>query len=317
MSSPTAPRKNSKNLLKILRYLLLLVVALTLLVASLGIGAYYYFSRDLAQLDRIEAYNPPLVSEVFDTENRKIGEFWSECRFLTPIQDIPKKMIEAFVASEDERFFQHKGVDPQGIFRAFLTNLRAGHTVQGGSTITQQVTKNLVLSPERSYDRKIKEAILATRIESKLSKDQILYLYLNHIFCGNRAYGVAAAARNYFHKDLKDLNVAEIAMIVGLSKAPSTFNPLVNPERATTRQHYVIDRMKEQGYLTAQEADTAKKTPLAIYRSGTDKDFNLHYAPYFTEHVRRYISEKYGDEALYKGGFKIYTTTSLDMMKAA
>jgi penicillin-binding protein 1A len=315
----TTNNQSSKKspLFKLFRFFLISLIAFILVITGLGIGAYYYFSRDLPQLDKIEDYHPPLVAEVFDADQNKIGEFWSECRFLTPIKEVPDKLIKGFVASEDERFFEHHGVDPWGIFRAFVTNLKAGHVVQGGSTITQQVTKALVLSPERTYDRKIKEAILATKIESKFTKDQILYLYLNQIFFGNRAYGVAAAARNYFHKNLKELNVAEIAMIVGLSKAPSLYNPLVNPERAKLRQQYVIDRMKELGYISKQEAEEAKKTPLKLYRAGTDKEFNLQYAPYFTEYVRRYLQDKYGDDALYKGGWKIYTTASLEMQKAA
>lgn len=268
-------------------------------------------------MDRIEDYKPALVTEVFDADENKIGEFWIECRFLTPIKDIPKKMIQALIATEDERFYQHHGVDPMGIFRAFVTNLKAGQVVQGGSTLTQQVAKALVLSPERTYDRKIKEAIVATQIETNFTKDQILFLYLNQTFFGNRAYGVTAAGRNYFHKELKDLNIAEIAMIIGLSKAPSTFNPLVNPDRAKIRQNYVIDRMAELDYITAQEAAEAKAFPLKIYKAETDKDFNLRGTPYFTETVRRYIHDKYGDDALYKGGWKIYTTASIDMQKAA
>ncbi len=316
MIHSNSPQKRS-FLSKFLRFVFFSTLIVFFLGLTFGTAAYFWFSRDLPKLDKIEDYKPPLVSEVFDADGNKIGEFWIECRFLTPIKDVPKKMIESFVASEDDRFFEHHGVDPWGIVRAMITNLKAGHVVQGGSTITQQVTKALVLSPERTYDRKIKEAILATQIETHLSKEQILFLYLNQTFFGNRAYGVAAAARNYFHKELKDLNIAEIAMIVGLSKAPSTFNPLVNPERAKVRQHYVIDRMQEQGYLTKKEADEAKSFALKVYRSDTDKDFNLQYTPYFTETVRRYIQDKYGDEALYKGGWKIYTTASLDMQKAA
>ncbi len=316
MNSSRLPQKRS-FLPKIFKLIFLSTLMVVLFTLTAVIGAYYYFSKDLPQLDKIEDYRPPLVSEVFDTNNQKIGEFWSECRFLTPVKEVPDKMIKAFIATEDNRFFEHHGVDPWGIFRAFMTNLKAGHVVQGGSTITQQVTKALVLSPERTYDRKIKEAILATKIESHFSKEQILYLYLNQIFFGNRAYGVTAAARNYFHKNLKDLNLAEIAMIVGLSKAPSSFNPLINPERSKIRQHYVIDKMLEQAYISKKEALEAKQTPLSLYKAGTDKDFNLQYAPYFTEHVRRYIQEKYGDDLLYKGGLKIYTTASLDTLQAA
>ncbi len=316
MSSDTQKQKKPFLIRALFFFLKFFTVILIIGTVTIG-GAYVYFSRDLPKMDRIEDYNPALVSEVFDSEGFKIGEFWSECRFLTPIKEVPDRVIKGFLASEDERFFEHHGLDPVGIMRAFITNLKAGHVVQGGSTITQQVTKALVLSPERTYDRKIKEAILATKIESKFSKDQILFLYLNQIFFGNRAYGIAAAARNYFHKTLNELNIAEVAMIAGLSKSPSGFNPLVNPERAKTRQDYVIDRMLQLGFITKQEAQEAKNYKLVLYRAGTDKDFNLQYAPYFVEHVRRALTEKYGTEALYKGGWKIYTTTNLDMQRAA
>src|SRR3990167_7406020 len=159
---------------KLFRFVFYFSVISILLTLMGGAGLYYYFSRDLPKLNKIEDYRPRLVAEVFDANEIKIGEFWSECRFLTPVKEVPDKMIKAFVASEDERFFEHHGVDFLGIFRAFVSNLKAGHVVQGGSTITQQVTKSLVLSPERTYDRKIKEAILATRIERNFTKDQIL-----------------------------------------------------------------------------------------------------------------------------------------------
>ncbi len=317
MKNNTPTQKPSLTLFsKIFRFAFYFFLISILLTVVGGTALYYYFSRDLPKLSKIDDYHPNLVTEIFDDTGKEVGEFWSECRFLTPIKDIPDKLIKGFVASEDERFFAHHGVDFWGIFRAFINNLKAGQVVQGGSTITQQVTKSLVLSPERTYDRKIKEAILATEIEKNLSKDQILYLYLNHIFFGNRAYGVAAAARNYFHKDLKELNIAEIAMIVGLSKAPSAYNPLTNPERAKSRQHYVIDRMREQGYITKKEAEEAKATQLKVYKAGTDKDFNLEYTPYFTEHIRRYLVDKYGEDALYHGGWKVYATVNLDMQKA-
>ncbi len=302
---------------KFVRYIFNFLIFISLVFITTGLGAYYYFSKDLPKLDNIEDYHPPLVAEVFDAENNKVGEFWSECRFLTPIKDIPDKIVKALVATEDERFYQHKGVDPWGILRAFVANLKAGHTVQGGSTLTQQIAKALVLSPERKLKRKIQEAIVATKIESKFSKDQILFLYLNHTFFGNRAYGITAAARNYFHKDLKDLNLAEIAMLVGLPKAPSSFNPLVNPDRAKQRQLYVLSRMNELGYINKQAEEEAKKTPLTFYVADTDKEYNLQNGPYFVEQVRRYIQDKYGDDGLYKGGWKIYTTMNLDMQKAA
>ncbi len=311
MSKETKPRQRS-----FLVFLLYMALILVILGAGAIVGAYFYFSKDLPKLSKIEDYKPPQMSVVYDADQNKIGEFWTERRIVTPIQEIPDKLKKALIATEDERFYTHHGVDPIGIARAFVTNLKAGHVVEGGSTITQQVAKALVLSPEKTYDRKIKEAILATKIESLLSKDQILFLYLNQTYFGNRAYGVASAANNYFHKELKDINTAEAAMIVGLSKAPSTFNPLVNPTRAHARQQYVIDRMHELGFISDEEANEAKSTVLKIYNAGTDQDFNIRYTPYFTEEVRKILNAKYGKQ-LYEGGLKIYTTISLEMYQAA
>lgn len=305
-----------RRILKLFKWLAISAVVLVVLTAATGVGFYFYVSKDLPKLDKIEDYRPPVMAEVYDDQGVKIGEFWTEARILTPIDKIPKKLIQGFVASEDDRFFEHGGVDPYGILRAFWKNFQAGRVVQGASTITQQVTKALLLSPERTYDRKIKEAILATKIEHNFTKDQILYIYLNQTFFGNRAYGVAAAARNYFHKNLDQLNIAEIAMIVGLAKAPSRFDPIINPERALQRTHYVIDRMLDEGYITAAEAQEAKKADLKIYKAETDKEFNVKYAPYFVEQVRRQLQKKYGDQ-LYTGGWKIYTTGNLEMNQAA
>lgn len=289
-------------------------------IVGVGVaGTFVYFNaaKDLPKLDHIEDYTPPVMSEVFSENGQKVGEFWIEARILTPIDKIPKKLIQAFVSSEDDRFFEHSGVDLYSIVRAFIRNFQAGHVVEGGSTITQQLTKGLLLSPERTYDRKVKEAILATRIEKNLSKEQILYLYLNQIYFGNRSYGIAAAARNYFHKDLSELNLAEISMIVGLSKGPSKFNPIRNPARAISRQQYVINRMLEESYITEKEATEAKEFKLTIYKAGLDKDYNKKFAPYFVEHVRRHLMETYGYDKLYKGGWKIYTTLDLETYNQA
>jgi penicillin-binding protein 1A len=300
-------------LIKFLKWCAYIAIGGTILMAMVGLIFYLHISKDLPNLSKIEDYKPPVMAEVYDDQNKKIGEFWTEARILTPVEQVPKKLIEAFVASEDDRFFEHKGVDPYGIIRAFIRNLKAGQVVQGASTITQQVTKALLLSPEKTYERKIKEAILATQIEKNLTKDQILYIYLNQVYFGNRAYGVAAAARNYFHKDLKDLSLGEIAMIAGLAKAPSVFNPVVNPDRAKQRMEYVLDRMADEGYITRAEAASAKSKPLWVYQAPTDKEFNQRYAPYFVEEVRRQLVKKYGADKLYSSGWKIFTTGDLKM----
>ncbi len=294
---------------------LLGMVTLTIVIGASFL--YYHFTRNLPKIGNITDYRPPVVSEVYANDGTKIGEFWQECRYLLPYAQIPRRIIDAFVASEDERFWEHKGVDFQSILRAFIENLRAGHVVQGGSTITQQVTRSLLLTREKRLERKIKEAILATQLEQNLSKEMILYLYLNQIYLGNRAYGIQAASRNYFQKDAKDLNLAEISMIAGLPSAPTNSSPINSVEMARQRQLHVLSRMLENGYISRKEFDEAVKTPLTVYRAGTDKDFNNRVAPYFVEHVRRHIEEKYGQPLLYYGGLKIETTAGVAASKAA
>lgn len=290
-----------------------------LMVAGLSFVFYMYhsYSNDLPQLDSLKDYNPPVVSEVFSDNGTKIGEFWIERRIVLSPQEIPKIMEQAIVASEDDRFFEHSGIDYLGIIRAMIENLRAGHIVQGGSTITQQVVKSFILNREKTYHRKIKEAILAKQLEDKFSKREILYLYLNQINFGNRSYGIEAAAQNYFHKSAKELNIAEAAMLAGLPKAPSKFSPIRNFSRAKIRQEYVIQRMFEEGFITQEQMSHAKLFPLTIYKAPTDKQFNMRYAPWFVEEVRRQVIESYGDKVVYTQGLKIYTTLDLDAQNAA
>lgn len=298
--------------------LVVTVSAILLIIGTLGIGSvYFYFAHDLPNIRSFEDYKPPIVSEVFAEDGTKMGEFWIEQRYLTKINEIPKVIIQSFIAAEDSRFFEHKGVDVRGIGRAFYENLKAGHIVQGGSTITQQITRSILLSRERSYIRKIKEAILATRIDRNLSKREILEIYLNQIYLGNRAYGVKAAAQNYYHKDLNDLTLAEASMLGGLTQAPSTDNPVTSPKQARERQMYVLQRMVDVGYITKQQMKDALNETLTIYEAGLDKDFNFQQAPYFTEHVRRMVLETYGDKKVYEGGLKIYTTADITMNHVA
>ena len=287
-------------------------------VALISLAAvYFYVSKDLPQLSAIQDYKPKLVSEVFDKNGVKVGEFWDECRYLVPLESIPPLVRNAFIASEDARFWDHPGVDWRSIVRAFFKNLKAGHVVEGASTITQQVTRSMLLSPEKSFKRKVKEAILATKIEKNFSKQQILYLYLNQIYLGNRAYGVKAAARNYFHKELDQLSLGEIALIAGMPSAPSYFSPFSNPKDALERREHVLERLVENGFASKADVDKARSAPLTVYRAGLDKDHNAAGAPYFTEHVRRAIKQKYGDQLLYNGGLKIYTTLDLGLNKIA
>ncbi len=294
---------------------------LTFIVMILGtfgaLGGYFYFAYDLPNLRNLQDYRPPVVSEVFGDNGEKLGEFWIECRYLMPINKIPARVKNAFIASEDSRFFEHHGIDIYGIFRAIWEDVKTGHMAQGGSTITQQITRSILLSREKKLARKVREIILATRIERNLNKEQILELYLNQIYLGNRAYGVVAAARNYFHKTLDELSIAEAGMIGGMAQAPGTDSPVANATKSKSRQLYVLERMYDQGFITKAEYQTAATQPLTVYLAGIDKDFNNKYAPYFTEHIRRLLLEKYGDKVVYEGGLKIETTGNLHMNQAA
>ncbi len=295
------------------RILLYFFICIGLFIASLG-GFYLYLTWGLPDLDALQNYQPNLVTRVYSDDGSLIGEFYIERRVIVPIEKIPDHLKKAFLAAEDAEFYQHEGISYVGIMRAFYKNLSAGRFVQGASTITQQVARGFFLTPERTITRKLKEMILARRIEKRLTKDEILSLYLNQIYLGNGAYGVQAAAQTYFDKNVKDLDLAEAALIAGLPKAPSRYSPYVNFLLSKKRQEFILQRMVEERFITMTQADYAKaeKIILKPYVTGA-----LWVGPYFTEHVRRYIEEKYGDEMLYKGGLNIFTTLNVDLQKAA
>ncbi len=289
----------------------LLVLAATVVV---GGYAFYRVTRNLPQISALQDYQPSVVTSVYAIDGSAIAEYYLERRIVIPLEQIPQTLIHAFVASEDSRFFEHEGIDFFGILRALWKNIKAGGIVQGGSTITQQVTKSLLLSPERSFTRKLREAILAYRIEKYLSKEEILFLYLNQIYLGHGAYGVEAAAQNYFGKNVAELNLAECAMLAGLPQAPSRYSPYSQFQRAKERQVYVLNRMVADGYISADQAAQA----LAYVPDIKDrKDWNVGEVPYFTEHIRRHLEEKYGQEVLYRQGLQVYTTVDVDFQKAA
>ncbi len=297
-----------------LRRIVLYALILTgISIASLG-GFYLYLTWGLPDLDALQHYEPNLVTRVYSDDGSLIGEFYIERRVIVPIEQIPDHLIKAFLAAEDAEFYQHEGISYIGIMRAFYKNLSAGKFVQGASTITQQVARGFFLTPERTITRKLKEMILARRIEKRLTKNEILSLYLNQIYLGNGAYGVQAAAQTYFDKNVQDLDLAEAALIAGLPKAPSRYSPYVNFILSKKRQEFILQRMVEERYITPEQADYAKAEEIVLkpYVTGT-----LWVGPYFTEHVRRYIEEKYGDDVLYKGGLKIFTTLNVDLQKAA
>ena len=278
------------------------------------VGTYFILSKDLPKISTLAEYRPPIITAVYSDDNRKIAEFYNERRIVVPLEKIPAMLKEAFIAAEDSRFYQHSGIDLYSIIRAFFKNIEAGAIVQGGSTITQQVTKSFLLSPEKSYTRKIREAILAHRIDKSFTKDEVLFLYLNQIYLGHGAYGVQAASENYFGKPVEEMNLAECAMMAGLPQAPSRYSPFRFPDKAKQRQIYVLNRMVEEGYITNIQATEAINTELDIKPR---KNWYIEEVPFYTEHIRRYVEGKYGAKALYQEGLSIYAAVNIEMQKAA
>lgn len=287
----------------------------TLTVGILGLALLTaHYSRRLPTLDALKNYQPRLVTRVLDRNDKVMADFSTERRITITPDEMPKVVVDAFVSAEDDDFFSHRGVNPLTILRAAFRNAQAGHTVQGGSTITQQVAKSILLTPERSFDRKIKEMILAFRIERALTKPEILTLYLNQIFLGSGAYGIESAALTYYGKSAKDLTLPEAAVLAGLPRAPSRDNPLVNPKGALQKQHYVLRRMLDTQRISKDDYTRAVETPLHIHNRPQEP---LGAAPYATEYVRRYLVQKYGSERVYEDGLRAYTTIDLDLTKAA
>ncbi len=293
------------------RILIILIVSGIVIPAAGGIGAYYYFSYGLPRIETLKDYTPPLVTEVYSCDGELIGEFYKERRYIVDLAHISPHLIQAIIAAEDDRFFEHSGINIWSIFRAALKNIQSFEIRQGGSTITQQIVKSILLTPERSFSRKIREAILARRIERSLSKDEILTLYLNQIYFGRGAYGVEAAARVYFDKPAAELSLAESAFLAGLPKAPNYYRV---GERALKRRHYVLERMRSQGYISGQQLQAADNESLVFPEP---EDINTQMAPYFVEHVRQEIERRFGSDTLYEGGLYIETTLDMGMQKAA
>lgn len=281
------------------------LVCVLVVTVLAGLAFYIQLTRSLPSVQALQNYHPPLVSSVYASDGSLIGEFFAERRYVIPLQEMPPHLIKAFLAAEDVRFYEHGGLDLLGIVRASLKNLQAGEIIQGGSTITQQVVKSLLLSSERTWVRKIKEAILAYRIDQYLTKDEILFLYLNQIYFGGGAYGVEAAARTYFDKHASALSLSEAALLAGLPKAPSRFSPLHNFSVARERQNYVLQRMAEAGFITPEQARKALGEELHFSKP---KHWTLKELDSFTEEVRRQVEARYGRDGLYKEGLRIYTT---------
>ena len=277
-------------------------------------GVGWYYSRDLPTVESLGAYKPPTVTEVYDAKHRLMGEIYDERRYVVPLDRIPAHVQQAFIAAEDANFQTHGGVDYAGIVRAIARNAAKGKKAQGASTITQQVARNFLLTNEKTYARKIKEILLAWRIEDTFDKEHILYLYLNQIYLGSHAYGVEAAARVYFGKHVDELNVSEAAMIAGLPQRPSDYSPHRHFDKARTRQRYVLDQMADNAFLTRAEADAAYDAPVAIVERTNEF---LHLAPWFTEYVRKELVAKYGEDKVLNEGLIVETTCDLSLQKVA
>ena len=291
----------------------LLALGATVLIGVLAVGGVIlYLSKDLPALDQLGTYQPSLVTQVYSSDRQLIGQFFIERRILTPVADIPEGLRRAVVAVEDVRFFEHPGLDYIGMLRAAWTNVRRGGKVEGASTITQQLARSLFLSSERTFDRKVRELILAYKMELVLTKEQILELYLNQIYFGQGAYGVASAAQSYFGKDLSSLTIGESAFLAGLPKSPNHYSPFKAYDRAKKRQEHVLTRMEEAKFITATEREQAAAEILNFRRPGVEQA-----APYFVEYIRQLMVAKYGESMVYKGGLKIFTTLDMEMQKAA
>ena len=272
-------------------------------------GLLWHFSKDLPDYSQLQDYEPAVMTRVHAADGSLLAEYARERRLYLPIQAVPKLVINAFIAAEDKNFYQHPGVDIYGIGRAgmlYVQNYGSGRRPQGASTITQQVAKNFLLTNEVSFQRKIKEALLALRIERTYSKQKILELYLNEIYLGFGAYGVAAASLLYFDKSVHELTIAEAAYLAALPKGPNNYNPFRRHDDAVARRNYVLDRMAEDGYITIAQADKSKKDPLTVTVRPTGA--HIFAAEYFAEEVRRYLYEKYGEKKLYDGGLSVRTT---------
>jgi penicillin-binding protein 1A len=296
--------------IRLVRFLFVCAVLLAMLGGAFAGLTIWYFGRDLPDYQQLARYQPPITTRVLAGDGRLLAEYASEKRVFVPIGVIPKRVIAAFLAAEDKNFYSHHGVDPIAMLRAAVTDIgkwRSSRRPVGASTITQQVAKNMLLSNELSVSRKIKEVLLATRIDEALSKDRILELYLNEIYLGASSYGVASAALTYFNKSLDELSLAEAAFLAGLPKAPNNYNPTRFPLAAKWRRDLVLDQMQDAGYATASEVAAAKADPVVVRHR---EDTQIVQAAYFAEEVRRELLARFGEKTVYEGGLTV--RTSLD-----
>jgi len=304
------PKNWKRTLLKVTLWGFLVCLVIGFTGASV---LYFKYSDGLPDVRALKEYQPNIITKVYSDTDELIAEFFIEKRIMVEFEQMPLRLKQATLAVEDSGFYYHLGIDPKAILRASIVNYRAGRVVEGASTITQQLTKTLFLSPQKKFERKIREAILAIRMELIFSKDEILEMYLNQIYYGHGSYGIAAAARTYFGKELKDLTISECAMIASLPKAPTHYSPYNNLEKALKRRDHAIRRMEHHGFITEEEMEASLVEPLEL---GEVKGM-LNKAPYFIEHIRQFIQENYGSKKLYQDGMKIFTTLNLEQQLVA
>ncbi|OQA90146.1 MAG: Penicillin-binding protein 1A [Elusimicrobia bacterium ADurb.Bin231] len=287
-------------------------LAFLLVFSYISIERLIKYLGDIPDPARLSDYTPSLTTKIYDIKGEIIAELFTEKRTMTPFSQIPKNMVNAIVAIEDTRFFKHWGIDPYRIAGAAIANLKSGNRSEGGSTITQQLSKWIFLSPRKTFARKIKEAILSIQLERDYSKEEILTMYLNETYFGSGAYGISTAAKIYFSKDVKDLNLEECALLAGILRAPSNYSPFINPEKAKHRRSIVLSRMQDVGFITETERKKADEAPISTQASRITAKF----APHFIDYIRQTLEKKYGSR-LYQGGLEIYTTLDKKMQIAA
>ncbi len=306
---------------RLLRWALFAAIGLFNAGVVLAVGGYLHFSRGLPEIPTLDRYRPPIVTEMISSDGQIAGEFFDERRKVVPYGRIPKRVVQAFIASEDQHFFEHSGVDWLGTLRAAVNTYVLRRKIQGGSTLTQQTAKAMLISAEgfaagtrKSLDRKVREFILAKRLERAFTKEEILWMYLNGVYLGHHSYGVQAAAENYYRKNVEDLTLEEAALIAGLPQAPSRYSPFSRPEAAKERRRYVLRRMQEEGMITAEERKRAAEAEVKVF--GVDDVFR-ETAPFYVEHARRYVVDRYGNERLLGDGLRVELAMDLEKQRAA
>lgn len=300
--------------MKWLKRIVIALFSLALLGVGAIVAAYFYVLPDLPDVSTLKNVQLQTPLRIYSSDGKLISQFGEKRRIPLKLDEVPKPLLQAFIATEDARFYEHGGIDPVGVLRAAFVMLTTGEKKQGASTITMQVARNFFLTRDKTIIRKVKEIFISYHIEELLTKDEILELYVNRIYLGQRAYGVGAAAQVYFGKDVKDLTLSEMSMIAGLPKAPSTLNPVTSPSRAVARRNVVLMRMNEVGYISQAEYQAALQEPLVAKYHGAEIDL---YAPYISEMARDYMVQKYGEEEAYTNGYNVYTTISSDIQLKA